>query len=291
MTVPNRHDPGNSYRYGFQGQEKDNELKGDGNSLNYTFRMHDPRVGRFFAVDPLFKDYPWNSPYAFSENRVIDGVELEGLEYYTVHIKVDINGKKTLMKVESHRDLEKGYGDLGEGIAYQYHTTIRSGRDKGKESGYTMLLKNWHGIYQGPNNPKKFWEEKNPQTGEYPDDYQFASIDQTDNIAKQHDLDFDKEGIAGASGVLDQKSTEANRRYIDGANEVIFNYEHNYSDPITGKLVTKKTYEAAIEGRNGFELVEKFKTPKFKKEKIEFKEIRKIEIDNTSVKKNKFQSK
>jgi hypothetical protein len=37
-------------------------------------------VGRFFAVDPLAKKYPWNSSYAFSENRVIRYVELEGLE-------------------------------------------------------------------------------------------------------------------------------------------------------------------------------------------------------------------
>jgi RHS repeat-associated protein len=78
--VPNRHGATDSYRYGFQGQEKDDELKGEGNSLNYTFRMHDPRIGRFFARDPMFNSYPWNSPYAFSENRVIDGVELEGLE-------------------------------------------------------------------------------------------------------------------------------------------------------------------------------------------------------------------
>lgn len=42
--------------------------------------MHDPRIGRFFAVDPLAPKYPHNSPYAFSENRVIDGIELEGLE-------------------------------------------------------------------------------------------------------------------------------------------------------------------------------------------------------------------
>lgn len=42
--------------------------------------MHDPRVGRFFATDPLFKEYPWNSSYAFSENIVINAVELEGLE-------------------------------------------------------------------------------------------------------------------------------------------------------------------------------------------------------------------
>jgi RHS repeat-associated protein len=81
MLLPNRHEAESEYRYGFQGQEKDDEIKGEGNSLNYKYRMHDPRVGRFFAVDPLTASYPWNSPYAFSENRVIDGVELEGLEY------------------------------------------------------------------------------------------------------------------------------------------------------------------------------------------------------------------
>ena len=71
----------NSYRYGFQGQEKDNELKeGEGNSLNFEYRMHDPRIGRFFAIDPLAWKYAHNSPYAFSENRVIDKIELEGLE-------------------------------------------------------------------------------------------------------------------------------------------------------------------------------------------------------------------
>jgi RHS repeat-associated protein len=68
------------YRYGFQRQEKDDEVKGEGNSVNYKYRMHDPRVGRFFAVDPLMWDFPWNSPYAFCENRVLDGIELEGSE-------------------------------------------------------------------------------------------------------------------------------------------------------------------------------------------------------------------
>jgi RHS repeat-associated protein len=68
------------YRYSFQGQEHDDEIKGEGNSINFEYRMHDPRLGRFFAIDPLASDYPWNSTYAFSENRVIDGVELEGLE-------------------------------------------------------------------------------------------------------------------------------------------------------------------------------------------------------------------
>lgn len=59
----------------------DNEVKGEGNSYNFLFRMHDPRVGRFLSLDPLSAQYPHNSPFAFSENRVIDGKELEGLEY------------------------------------------------------------------------------------------------------------------------------------------------------------------------------------------------------------------
>ncbi len=68
--------------YSFQGTEKDNEVKGQGNSVNYKYRMHDPRVGRFFVIDPLNYQFPHNSPYTFSENRVIDGIELEGAEYY-----------------------------------------------------------------------------------------------------------------------------------------------------------------------------------------------------------------
>ena len=84
MLLPNRHGSIDFYRYGFQGQEKDDEVKGEGNSINYKYRMHDPRVGRFFAVDPLESSYSWNSPYAFSNNRVIDAIELEGLESFIV---------------------------------------------------------------------------------------------------------------------------------------------------------------------------------------------------------------
>ncbi|MBC9811456.1 hypothetical protein H9Y05_03110 [Crocinitomicaceae bacterium CZZ-1] len=83
MQMPGRNgNDGDGYRYGFQNQEIDDEIKGTGNSVNYKYRMHDPRLGRFFAVDPLASKYPYNSPYAFSENRLIDGIELEGLEVF-----------------------------------------------------------------------------------------------------------------------------------------------------------------------------------------------------------------
>jgi hypothetical protein len=55
--------------------------------------MHDPRVGRFFAIDPLEMSYPWNSPYAFSENRVLDRIELEGLETAAVYFPKGTSSK------------------------------------------------------------------------------------------------------------------------------------------------------------------------------------------------------
>lgn len=38
-------------------------------------------TSRFLSIDPMAKSYPWNSTYAFAENRVIEGVDLEGLEF------------------------------------------------------------------------------------------------------------------------------------------------------------------------------------------------------------------
>ncbi len=89
MLMQERSKSSTDCRFGFQGQELDNEIKGIGNSVNYKYRMHclsreerigNPRVGRFFAVDPLAPQFPHNSPYAFSENVVINAIELEGLE-------------------------------------------------------------------------------------------------------------------------------------------------------------------------------------------------------------------
>lgn len=71
----------NGYRFGFQGQEGDDEVSGEGNSYAFKYRIHDPRLGRFLSVDPLEPEYPWNSTYAFAENSVIAGRDLEGREF------------------------------------------------------------------------------------------------------------------------------------------------------------------------------------------------------------------
>lgn len=60
--------------------EKDDELKGEGNSYDFGARMYDSRLGRWLTIDPLTSKYPFYTPYSFSGNRVIDCRELEGLE-------------------------------------------------------------------------------------------------------------------------------------------------------------------------------------------------------------------
>jgi hypothetical protein len=44
-------------------------VKGEGNIINYKYRMHDPRIGRWFSTDPLAHMYPDISPYSFSLNN------------------------------------------------------------------------------------------------------------------------------------------------------------------------------------------------------------------------------
>lgn len=86
---------GTQYRYGFNGKENDNEVKGEGNQQDYGMRIYDPRLGRFLSVDPLTNEFPWNSTYAFAENQPIWAIDLDGLERYVVTNYLDHHGKVT----------------------------------------------------------------------------------------------------------------------------------------------------------------------------------------------------
>jgi RHS repeat-associated protein len=66
------------YRYGFNSMERDDELKGAGNSYDFGARIYDSRLGRFLSLDPLQKNYPSLSAYSFVANSPIMLVEVDG---------------------------------------------------------------------------------------------------------------------------------------------------------------------------------------------------------------------
>jgi RHS repeat-associated protein len=81
MVMPGRkYSAGNLYRYGFNGKENDNEIKGEGNQEDYGMRIYDPRLGRFLSIDPLIKKYPELTPYQFASNTPIQAMDLDGAE-------------------------------------------------------------------------------------------------------------------------------------------------------------------------------------------------------------------
>ena len=76
---------GSGYRFGYQGSEKDDEVnQSDGTSYTTEFRQLDPRLGRWFSVDPVFQ--PWQSPYVSMNNNPINYNDPMGLVGETIKI-------------------------------------------------------------------------------------------------------------------------------------------------------------------------------------------------------------
>ena len=71
----------NSYRYGFNGKEKDIEgMGGGGSTYDYGFRIYNPQIARFLSTDPLTAGFPWYTPYQYAGNKPIWAIDLDGLE-------------------------------------------------------------------------------------------------------------------------------------------------------------------------------------------------------------------
>jgi RHS repeat-associated protein len=80
MQMPGRHGSTNSYRYGFQGQETDDEVTGSESHVAYTNRCYDARLGRFLSLDPFARKYPEQSPYNMAGNTPIQAIDSKGNE-------------------------------------------------------------------------------------------------------------------------------------------------------------------------------------------------------------------
>jgi len=81
--LPGRNYSSNSYRHGFNGMEKDDEMHGaTGTSYDFGARIYDARVGRWLSLDPLASKYAaWSAYNGMLDNpiryRDVDGRDIE----------------------------------------------------------------------------------------------------------------------------------------------------------------------------------------------------------------------
>jgi RHS repeat-associated protein len=130
--LPGRQANSGDYKYGFNGKENDNEVKGTGNQQDYGFRIYDPRLAKFLSVDPLTKEYPWYTPYQFAGNMPIEAIDLDGLEPKSK--KEGDNSTSTFLNTLNQigfkdplRDLQVGGGEAVLGFVTNTAKTIIAG--------------------------------------------------------------------------------------------------------------------------------------------------------------------
>jgi RHS repeat-associated protein len=76
-------------RYGCQGQEMDNEVKGEGNSYDFGARMLDSRLGRWLCIDAIAGTFSSHSPYNYVRNNPVLRVDANGEWDVEVHVASD----------------------------------------------------------------------------------------------------------------------------------------------------------------------------------------------------------
>jgi len=93
-----------AYRYGFGGQEKDDEIYGEGKSYTAEFWQYDSRLGRRWNGDPMAWKFPWMSTYATFANNPIRFVDPDG----RIGILFDEEGNKVATYNKKGITVEKG---------------------------------------------------------------------------------------------------------------------------------------------------------------------------------------
>ena len=68
------------YRFGFNGKEKDDEISGDGNAIDFGARIYEGRLGKWLSLDPLVGLYPGLCPYNFALNNPSTLIDIEGMD-------------------------------------------------------------------------------------------------------------------------------------------------------------------------------------------------------------------
>lgn len=78
MLQPERKFNARECRFGFNGKENDNDIKGLGNQVDFGNRIYDTRLGRPMSSDKFTNAYPGLSPYNGLGNNPISNIDIDG---------------------------------------------------------------------------------------------------------------------------------------------------------------------------------------------------------------------
>jgi len=107
MVMPGRTFSSDQYRYGFNGKEKDDELKGSGNSYDFGARIYDSRLMRLLSLDPLAPSFPSESHYSFAGNNPVYFIDYEGKKKITYITTIENGTAKTIEVVNNDYVISK----------------------------------------------------------------------------------------------------------------------------------------------------------------------------------------
>ena len=115
--------------------EKDNELKGKGNSYNFGARFYDPRISRWASIDPEFEKFTEYSPYIYCLNSPIKYIDPDG-----ENPRVGNKWPKTAIKARNKAEIRAQQNLLNYLHKYQKSTRSTQGPNTPKGSALTDII-------------------------------------------------------------------------------------------------------------------------------------------------------
>lgn len=125
-----------SYRYGYQGSEKDDEITGvEGAHITTFFREGDTRLAKWWSIDPKAARQPWHSPYSFMGGNPIlnndvlgDIIKIQGKFGFRLRTRLNL----TLLRVVGPKEVRQLVNNLSSPETTPEVITIN---DKAEEKG------------------------------------------------------------------------------------------------------------------------------------------------------------
>jgi RHS repeat-associated protein len=130
---------GSSYRYGFNGKEKSEEIFVE--AYSFEARVYDARLGRFLSTDPRESEYAWQSTYVYFSNSPVSQIDFNGegappeekqkVQKYTNPEIKDLEGTLVRLRGQLQKARDKYWA---------YYKKIGKLNDKSTEADFQKVL-------------------------------------------------------------------------------------------------------------------------------------------------------